>query len=79
MTVVSATEAKNRFGECMEKAQHEPVLVEKQGRGCVVILSTREYERLQAAEDRTWGELARAAEAGGYLSAAETLAYLSEK
>ena len=64
----TATEVKNRFGEFMEKAQREPVVVEKTGRSYAVLISFEEFERLRALEDAHWAALAKQAEAGGYAS-----------
>lgn len=43
---VTATELKNRLSETMERAQHEPVFIEKNGRPFAVLMSQKEYERL---------------------------------
>ena len=51
---VSATEVKIRFGEFMDKAQREPVTVEKTGRSYAVLLGYDEYQRLLALEDALW-------------------------
>ena len=58
MTTMTATEAKSRFGELVEKAQIEPIRVSKSGRDAVVILSAEEYDRLSELDDRYWGEQA---------------------
>ncbi len=70
---VSATEIKNRFGQYLARAAVEPVAVEKNGRPVAVLLAFDEYELLQRADDAFWGELARAAEAEGFLSTDESL------
>ena len=77
MAVANATEVKNRFGEFIDKAQLEPVFVDKNGRGYVVIVSREEYERLQALENEVWLEKAKAGRDSGYLSAEETAEILS--
>ncbi len=71
MANANATDVKNRFGEFMEKAQREPVTVEKTGRSYAVLISFEEYERLTALEDAYWGALATRAEASGYASPEE--------
>ena len=64
--VVSATEARVRFGEVMRAAVEsgEPVIVERDGTPLVVVLSVGEYDRLlkaQRQEDwRTLVDQARA-------------------
>jgi len=55
--VVSATEARVRFGELMRRVveSQEPVIVERGGRPYVVVLSIEEYNRLRAAQPKvTW-------------------------
>jgi prevent-host-death family protein len=46
---VTATEAKNRFGQVLEEAQVRPVVIEKSGRRHSVLLSARQYDALVAA------------------------------
>ncbi len=46
---VTATEAKNRFGQVLEQAQRGPVFIEKSGRRHSVLLSVEDYDRLVAA------------------------------
>lgn len=50
--VVSATEARIRFGELMQRATEtqEPIVVERGGKPYVVVLSVAEYERLLAGQ-----------------------------
>lgn len=43
---VTATDAKNRFGELLEMARKEPVHVQKNGRTVGVLVSREEYQRL---------------------------------
>ncbi len=46
MRAMSAREAKNAFGLMIDTARAEPVLIEKHGRGVVVVIAVEEYERL---------------------------------
>ena len=46
MAVVTATEAKNKFGQVLEMAQAEPVTIQKNGRDVAVVLSAEQYETL---------------------------------
>jgi prevent-host-death family protein len=46
MAAMSATDAKNRFGEVLELARKEPVRVQKNGRDVAVVLSAEEYQAL---------------------------------
>jgi prevent-host-death family protein len=47
---LSATEAKNRFGQVLEQAQQRPVFIEKAGRRHSVVMSVEMYDRLVAAQ-----------------------------
>lgn len=46
MKAVSAREAKHHFGQLIDDARAEPVVVEKHGRPVVVVLAVEEYKRL---------------------------------
>ncbi len=50
MKTMSAREAKNGFGLMIDTARASPVLVEKHGRGVVVVMAVEEYERLKDIE-----------------------------
>jgi len=43
---ISATEARVHFGEVMRKAKSGPVIVERDGKADVVVISKAEYDRL---------------------------------
>ncbi len=47
MKTMSAREAKNGFGLMIDTARAEPVLIEKHGRGVVMVIAVEEYERLK--------------------------------
>ncbi len=49
MKTMSAREAKNAFGLMIDTARAEPVLIEKHGRGVVMVIAVEEYERLTVA------------------------------
>jgi prevent-host-death family protein len=49
---VTATEAKNRFGNLSAQAKREPIFVEKAGQLDTVILSAEHYQALQAHRDK---------------------------
>ena len=44
MKTIQATDAKNRFGELLEEAGSEPVLIQKNGRDVAVVMSKAEYD-----------------------------------
>ena len=50
---VSATDAKNRFGQLLEQAQRQPVVIEKAGRRHSVLISAEMYDRLVASQRAT--------------------------
>jgi prevent-host-death family protein len=47
---VTATDAKNRFGQLLDQAQRGPVFIEKSGRRHSVLLSAELYDQLMAAQ-----------------------------
>ena len=49
MKTITATAARNRFGELIDMAQSEPVRVQRQGRDVAVVLSPEEFRRLSEA------------------------------
>jgi len=52
MATMTATEAKNRFGQLLEMAQAEPVHVQKDGRDVGVMISPEQYRQLSALASR---------------------------
>lgn len=79
MRTVSATELKNLTGLQLEAVAREPILISRLRRPYAVLLSYGEFQRLQAFEDRYWGEMAKKAVAdGGYLTPEESNALLAE-
>jgi len=47
MAEMSATDAKNKFGELLEMVRKEPVRIQKNGRDVAVMLSAEEYAGLR--------------------------------
>lgn len=76
--IANATEVKTRFGEFMDRAQKEPVEVEKTGRKFAVLLGWDEYQRLIALEDAHWGARAKEAEKSGFLGTEESMRLLED-
>ena len=54
MKTMSAREAKNAFGLMIDTARAEPVLIEKHGRGVVMVISVEEFERLTGKPTANW-------------------------
>lgn len=48
MTVVNATDAKNRFGEMLDLSQVEPVIIRKNGRDVSILISIEQYRQMEA-------------------------------
>ena len=69
MKVVTSTDAKQRFGSIGESALREPVLVRKQNRDFVVIMSAEEYQRIRKSNVaellRTMDRISAQADANG--------------
>ena len=57
MKTMSARETQNGFGLMIGTARAGPVLIEKHGRGIVVVVSVEEYERLAEARCRVGSAL----------------------
>lgn len=65
MKIMSAREAKNGFGLMIDTARAAPVLIEKHGRGVVVVMSVEEYERLKAIEAGRMSDQATGGDSAG--------------
>ena len=50
MGTMSATDAKNKFGQLLEMAQAEPVHIQKNGRDVGVLLSPEQFAAMQNAQ-----------------------------
>ena len=61
MKTMTSAKAKNAFGQMIEAAQREPVLITKQNRPVGVFMS------IQDVEDTIWGEAALKAHKEGYI------------
>ena len=59
MSTITATDAKNKFGQVLDEAQREPVRIQKNGRDIAVVLSAAEYERLTAGNAQSVGPRVR--------------------
>jgi prevent-host-death family protein len=70
MKFMTAADAKNRFGQFLDAAQREPVMITKNDRPVGVFLS------MQDLEDTIWAERALKAHEEGYHGAEESGAFL---
>jgi len=50
MTEISATDAKNKFGEVLEMVRKGPVRIRKNGRDVAVMVAADEFDRMAAAD-----------------------------
>jgi prevent-host-death family protein len=74
LSIITATETKNKFGKVLLQVAKEPITIEKSGSPVAVIMSYEEYEHYQVLEDCFWGERAVSSRAqGGYISGADLL------
>lgn len=48
MAEMTATEAKNKFGDLLEMARSEPVAIQKNGRVAAYVISPEQFQRLVA-------------------------------
>jgi len=71
MKIVTATDAKTHFGKYMSVAMIEPVTISKTGHETIVMISKKEFDRLEACEDAYWSVRAHLAEKSGYLGEEE--------
>lgn len=46
MAEMTATDAKNKFGELLEMVHKEPVRIQKNGRDVAVVVSAEDYRRM---------------------------------
>ncbi len=76
MLTLGAREAKNEFGRMLDAAQSESVLIEKKGRPVAVVLSIKEYQLLEDAQDKLWEMLAKSSEIEGLVSEKESEDFL---
>ena len=51
MATMTATEAKNRFGDLLEQVRDEPVTIQRNGRDVAILITPQELER-RIASDR---------------------------
>ena len=75
MKIVSATDAKTRLGQYLEKVHSEPVQIQKKDRPVAVLISYDEYERLLALENAYWLTL-KEAESSGFIGVEKSMELL---
>ncbi len=75
---ISATYAKNNFGELLDNVSKNPVKIERNGRPVAVVLSYDEFRRIEALEDAWWAKKAEEAIKEGFLGQDESEKFLAE-
>lgn len=75
---MTATEAKNSFGELLDDAKTRPIKIEKNGRAVAVVVSAEDFERFEAFEDAFWGRQAEEALKEGTIGVKESEAFLKK-
>lgn len=51
MAAMTATDAKNKFGQVLEMAQSEPVAIQKNGRDVAYVVSAEQFNALRERAD----------------------------
>ncbi|MCU0884297.1 MAG: type II toxin-antitoxin system Phd/YefM family antitoxin [Beijerinckiaceae bacterium] len=72
MKTITAAKAKNNFGQFLDMAQREPVIVTKNDRPVGIFMSFQDFE------DRIWAERADEAHRQGYIGVEESEALLQQ-
>ncbi len=78
MTKITSREAQNRFGQLLDEAQKEPIVITRHERPVAVVISRERYEELEALEDAVWAARASRSAKGGFLGVKESAAFLEE-
>ncbi len=72
----AARDAKNNFGQLLDTARQEPVIIDKKGRPVAVLMATEEYERLERLEENFLILKARLASKEGFIGIEESEDFL---
>ena len=79
MKSMTASDAKQGFGELMDNALREPVTITKNGKPAAVLMSHGDFKRFEALEDIIWAFRAEQALASSdFLGTEETAAFIRE-
>lgn len=74
--IFTAKEAKNNFGRLLDEARRSPVAIKKNGRKVAFLVSYEDYSQFEDVVDAYWGNKAKAAMKGGYLTIAESKKFI---
>jgi prevent-host-death family protein len=75
---LTVSEAQNNFDKLLELAQKNPVKIEHNGHTVAVVISYRQFERMEAMEDAWWARQAEEASKEGFLDQKESEDFLAE-
>lgn len=78
MLTIAACEAKNEFDKLLDSVQREMVMIEKEGHPVAVLISMKEYKRLQKLEDTLWAAQAMKTGKESFLGVKESKKFLSQ-
>lgn len=78
MKTINAKEAQNHFGNLMNSAIKEPVIINKYGKPFSVLMSYEEYEHFNKFEDFYWAVKAEKSKNTGFLTKEETEEFLNQ-
>jgi prevent-host-death family protein len=75
---ISVSEAQNNFDNLLELAQKNPVKIERNGRPVAVVISYRQFERMEAMVDTYLAHQAEEASKEGFLDQKQSEDFLAE-
>ena len=73
---LTASQAKEKIGEALDRTLREDVTITRQGRPVAALIDFEEYERLRRREDAYWAARADEARKSGFLGPEETMRVL---
>ena len=76
MITITSKDAQNKFGQLIDAAQREPVVITRRDRRVAVVVSSERYEELEALEDALWTARAREAAKSGFASPEESMEFI---
>ena len=77
MKTITATEAKQNFGNLIASVSQEPVTIQKTNKDVAVVVSAQRYQELKKIEDILYGEAAKLAIKEGVLSVKDSDDFLN--
>ncbi|MHB1000024.1 MAG: type II toxin-antitoxin system prevent-host-death family antitoxin [Armatimonadota bacterium] len=78
MYTLKSKDAKNKFGEMLDKVIKEPVGITKYDREVAVLVSKERYDELISIEDEKWADRARNAALNGFIGKDKTVDFIRD-